>query len=740
MKKQILHILILLIFPSILVAQTINGSLIDKQGNKIEEAYVFHTKSGNHVHTNHLGQFTMHNVKQGDTLLVIHIGYESKYVCVKDMEDELVIELIAKIISLDEIIVSTDLNAINVLSQIDIKTEAVNSSQEILRKVPGLVIGQHAGGGKAEQIFLRGFDIDHGTDINISVDGIPVNMVSHAHGQGYADLHFIIPETVENIQFGKGPYNTDKGNFATAGYIDFSTKERLDNSMIKIEAGQFNTQRLLTMFEVIKNESHSLYIASEYMITDGYFESAQDFNRLNIMAKYTGTLSSNDKLSINTSYFSSKWDASGQIPQRVIDNNTISRFGAIDDTEGGETNRANMSIQYTKMINKNSYIKSNIYYSTYNFELYSNFTFFLNDSINGDQIKQKETRELYGINTEYLQSFEFGRSNLLLRTGIGFRSDESINNELSHTANREQVIDYIQLGDINETNSYAYSSASFEVGKWTINPGVRIDNFSFDYYDKLVGYYETQSVDEYIISPKFNVLFNPSKSMQLYLKTGKGFHSNDTRVVVAQTGEKVLAAAWGSDVGVLWKPFSKVFINTAAWYLYMEQEFVYVGDEGIVEPSGKSQRIGVDFSVRYQLFEYLFWNVDINYTIARALEEKVGEDYIPLAPDLTIMGGLKFIHPSKLYASANFRYIKNRAANEDMSIIAEGYQVLDINAGYQWHNIDFGINIQNVLNTEWNETQFATTSRLQSEINAVEEIHFTPGSPFFIKGYIAYKF
>jgi outer membrane receptor for Fe3+-dicitrate len=740
MKKHYLYILILLIFPSILLAQTINGSLIDKQGNKIEEAYVFHTKTGNHVHTNHVGQFTMHNVKQGDTLLVIHIGYESKYVYVKDIEEELEIELKEKIISLDEIIVSTDLNAINILSEIDIKTEAVNSSQEILRKLPGLVIGQHAGGGKAEQIFLRGFDIDHGTDINISVDGVPVNMVSHAHGQGYADLHFLIPETVDNICFGKGPYYTDKGNFTTAGYVDFSTKERLDNSIVKIEAGQYNSQRLLSMFEVLKNESHSLYIASEYMVTDGYFESPQNFNRLNIMAKYTGTLSNNDKISVNTSYFSSKWNASGQIPQRAIDNNSISRFGAIDDTEGGQTDRTNVSLQYTKKISKDSYFKSNIYYSTYHFELYSNFTFFLNDSINGDQIKQKEARELYGVNSEYLHSLNIGSSNLLLRTGIGFRKDESIDNELSHTANREQTLNNIKFGDINETNSYAYTSASLEVGKWTINPGIRIDRFMFNYNDHLLGYYATQSEDESIISPKLNVLFNPSNSLQIYLKTGKGFHSNDTRVVVAQTGEEVLAAAWGSDVGFLWKPFSKIFINTAAWYLYLEQEFVYVGDEGIVEPSGKSQRMGLDFSIRYQVFKYIFWDADVNYTIARALEEIEGEDYIPLAPDLVITSGLKLIHPSKIYASANFRYIKNRPANEDMSIIAKGYQVLDINAGYQWKSLDFGVNIQNVLNTEWNETQFATTSRLQNEIYPVEEIHFIPGSPFFIKGYVAYKF
>jgi outer membrane cobalamin receptor len=236
----------------------------------------------------------------------------------------------------------------------------------MLRIVPGLFIAQHAGGGKAEQIFLRGFDIDHGTDIAITVDGIPVNMVSHAHGQGYADLHFLIPETVEKIAFDKGPYFTGKGNLATAAYVDFTTKEFLDECIIKTEIGQFNTQRIATMLKLFNKASEKsrqqFYIASEYSTTDGYFESPQDFHRFNLMGKYNAWVGNQSQLTITASTFDSKWFASGQIPDRAVKNSIISRFGAIDDTEGGNTSRTNLSIQFNKQWKNNWKTTDQLYF------------------------------------------------------------------------------------------------------------------------------------------------------------------------------------------------------------------------------------------------------------------------------------------------------------------------------------------------------------------------------------------
>lgn len=656
------------------------------------------------------------------------------------MNSSPVIVLEDKPVSLEGVVISPKTNALNLITAIDIKTNPVNSSQDILTQIPGLFIGQHAGGGKAEQIFLRGFDIDHGTDIGITVDGLPVNMVSHAHGQGYADLHFVIPETVDNIDFGKGPYYADKGNFTTAGYVNFKTKRNLENSTIKLEKGQFSTNRLLGMFDVLNTAKHDAYIAAEHLSTDGPFDSPQNFKRINLFGKYTGNITSTEKLGMTFSHLSSKWDASGQIPQRAVDSGLIGRFGAIDDTEGGNTGRTNVLVNYEKILTNDSYIKSSLYYSKYDFELFSNFTFFLEDEINGDQIKQKEDRNIYGLNSEFNKSLDLNDIEASIQVGVNLRNDQSKNNELSHTLNRKNTLSFIQLGNINETNFGTYINTNFYYKKWTFNPSIRLDYFDFQYNDALQEIYQTQTSTKTIVSPKVNVLYDYTPNLQLYLKGGKGFHSNDSRVILSNAAKETLPAAYGYDVGLVWKPVPKLLLNAAYWYLFLEQEFVYVGDAGIVEPSGKTRRQGLDLSIRYQPLKWLFWNFDTNYTHARAIDEEAGQDYIPLAPNFILKSGLNALHESGIYGGANVRHIKDRPANEDNSIVAKGYTVVDLNMGYKWKNIDFGFQIQNLFDTEWNETQFATESKLQNETSAIEEIHFTPGTPFFIKGVIEYRF
>jgi len=730
-------LIVLLFIVQQTVAQTLNGTIVNQQNIPISEAHILNKNDEHHTLSNAKGKFSMHHITVGDTLLVSHINFKSKAIVVQNF-NPLSITLDENIVSLEEVTISKKLNVLNIISQIDIEVNPVNSSQDILQQVPGLIIGQHAGGGKAEQIFLRGFDIDHGTDITITADGLPVNMVSHAHGQGYADLHFVIPETVDNIDFGKGPYYANKGNFNTAGYVDFKTKNRLQSSTIKLDVGQFNSQRLLGMFNLLNNNKHSAYVASEYILTDGYFDSPQNFNRLNIFGKYTGNITENDKVGIIISHFDSKWDASGQIPQRAVDAGVIGRFGAIDDTEGGTTSRTNFLLNYDKILSENSSIKNKLFYSLYDFELFSNFTFFLDDPINGDQIKQKETRNIFGFSSDYKQNFTEIDGDF--SAGISLRNDKSKDNELSHTANRSTTLNQIQVGDVNETNLGVYASANFNFGKFRINPALRLDYFNFEYNDVLQTNYETQSETASILSPKLNVLYNHNNDLQFYVKGGKGFHSNDSRVVVAQNGKDVLPYAYGFDAGFMWKPIPKLLVNTAYWYLFLEQEFVYVGDAGIVEPSGKTRRQGIDLSVRYEPITNLFFNLDGNYTHARAIEETSGEDYIPLAPDFTLTSGLTYKSTSGFFGGIQLKHIGDRPANEDNSIVAEGYTVTDLNAGYQFKNVTLGLQIQNLFDVDWNETQFATESRLQSEVNAVEEIHFTPGTPFFLKGSITIAF
>lgn len=731
---------LLCIIPFFGSAQSLQGTIHTLQNKPIPYADVVNISGDSHAHTDEKGTFLIEHVHPTDTLRVMHMGYESVLVVLSEENFPLSITMKEKVISLEDITITPDLNALHVISDINLQTKPVTSSQEILQNVPGLIIGQHAGGGKAEQIFLRGFDIDHGTDINITADGMPVNMVSHAHGQGYADLHFLIPETIEEIDFGKGPYNADKGNLATAGYINLKTKNVLDENVVRFETGQFNTFRTLGMLNLLDKFGQKAYVATEYISTDGPFDAPQNFNRINLFGKYTGVVSPTDRVGITLSHFSSQWDASGQIPQRAIDEGLISRFGAIDSTEGGQTGRTNLIIDYEKTLTGNAYITNKFYLSHYHFDLFSNFTFYLEDSINGDQIRQKEDRTIYGGKSTYHQNFTWGKTDGNWEIGAELRNDKSNNNELSHTKNRQETLINYKLGDINETNLSAFANAQFNMGKLTINPGIRVDYFNFQYYDKLQENYSNKAVQQSIVSPKLNFLYHYTPNMQYYLKMGKGFHSNDTRVVVAQNGYKTLPAAYGTDAGFIWKPTSRWLVNMAYWYLFMEQEFVYVGDAAVVEPSGRSQRQGLDLSLRHQPLSWLFANLDVTYTNARAMDEERGNDFIPLAPIFTLTGGINVLHPSGITGGINVRHIGDRPANEDNSIVAIGYTVVDMNVIYRYKSIDFGVQILNLLNTAWNETQFATESRLQNEPAPVEEIHFTPGTPFNLKGFIQFRF
>jgi TonB-dependent Receptor Plug Domain/CarboxypepD_reg-like domain len=754
MKSRLLPIFLLL--SNLVYSQNISGFVMDETKKPIEGAYILNLKTKSHAHSNETGFFNLTQTEKGDTLKIALLGFAPKKTIVLN-DGPLSILLEKSNFELNEITVNASSRNQNIISDIDVKLNPVNSSQEILRKVPGLFIGQHAGGGKAEQIFLRGFDIDHGTDINITVDGMPVNMVSHAHGQGYADLHFLIPETVGKVDFGKGSYYADKGNLNTAGYVGFSTKDKLENSSVSLEAGQFNTLRTVGLFKLLDGSNNqNAYLATEYLSSDGAFESPQNFNRLNVMGKYSVLLPNQDKITISASHFASQWDASGQIPIRAVESGLISRFGAIDNTEGGNTQRSNLNFQFTKRIDNNSFLKNTAFYSQYGFELFSNFTFFLNDSINGDQIKQKEKRQIYGFQSEYNRTVGLGKIDFDLQIGAGLRTDFVKDIELSHTANRKNTLEQLKLGDIQETNFYGYVNTEFAFGKWSINPALRMDFFKFQYQDQLASNYQNQAISKAILSPKLNFAYNSSRNLQYYLKLGKGFHSNDTRVVVAQNGESVLPAAYSSDLGLVWKPLPRLFVNTALWYLFLAQEFVYVGDEGVVEPSGKTRRMGVDLSVRYQLTNSLFFNGDANYTMARSIENDAntvdvgnpvpnafgsgkGANFIPLAPDFTATGGLSF-QKNGFTGSYKFRFFKNRPANEDNSIVAKGYFVNDANINYQFKNFNIGLVAENIFNTAWNETQFATETRLKNEQNSVEEIHFTPGVPFFLKGVVSVRF
>jgi outer membrane receptor protein involved in Fe transport len=750
--KRIYIITLLCLLALKAFAQTggIKGRVIDAtSGQPLVAANVIIQGNAIGVASNSLGNFNINNIEEGDyTLTVSFIGFEKTEHLINIKNGEMAkldLALLPNALLLEDFEITQNLaQNIATISSLDIQLKPIRTAQDVLKIVPGLFIAQHAGGGKAEQIFLRGFDIDHGTDIALSVDGMPVNMVSHAHGQGYSDLHFVIPETIERVAFDKGPYYAAKGNFNTAGFADFQTKKRLENNLFKTEVGQFGAFRTVGMFNLLSPKSQydpSLYLATEFFRTDGYFESAQYFNRFNALIKFHQRVNEGQTLEVSASSFTSRWDASGQIPLRAIESGQISRFGAIDDTEGGETARTNLNVSLITDLAHGGTIQNQAFYSQYDFNLVSNFTFFLNDPINGDQITQSESRKIYGSNNQYFNNWDVFGLKASTELGAGFRFDQVDDIRLSRTLQRQTVLSDVARGDLQETNIFVYGEEVLNLSqRLALTTGLRYDFFVFDYTDKLSPKYDRQSVNKGILTPKLSLSYHASNKLNLYAKSGVGYHSNDTRVVVAQNGQEILPKAYGLDLGTLWKPTENLLINLAVWRLNLAQEFVYVGDEGVVEAGGKTRRKGIDLTVRYQITPELYANTDMNFTKPQSVEAAEGQKFIPLAPTFTSIGGLTYKGKSGLSANLSYRLLSDRAANEDNSVTAEGYFLIDAVLGYTVGTFDFGLSIENVLTTEWREAQFETESRLQNETVSVSEIHFTPGTPFQARLSVSYKF
>lgn len=700
--------------------------------------------------TNERGQYRFADLVAASYKIELsHVGFAPQIVDATVRDDQtttITTTLSSAPVQLSEVLVSSQrAHDQQLISSLDIKLRPIINSQEILRMVPGLFIGQHAGGGKSEQIFLRGFDLDHGTDIRLTVDGIPVNMVSHAHGQGYADLHFVIPEMVEGVDFKKGPYNAEKGNLATAGWVDFRTRTALDRSFVKLEVGQFDTYRAVAGLDLLGNKgrakNQSAFIASEYSYSNSYFDNPQNFKRLNVLGKYHGHVGANTDLTVTGSTFYSKWNASGQIPDRAVESGLISFDGSIDPNEGGETSRTNASVQLVTVTPKSHIIKNQVFYTNNNFELYSNFTFFKEDTVNGDQIRQVEHRNMFGYNGSYSTQTTVGRSNWTTTVGLQYRQDLTRGTELSHTKNRTETLERKNFGDINELNAGAYADELVQVSnRFTINAGVRVDYFRSQYTDRLPATPQTARATQAIVSPKLNFYYTVNPRLQLYLNTGKGFHSNDARVVVPKGGQEILPAAYGSDLGFIVKPFPRLLINAAAWYMWVAQEFVFVGDENVLELSGRSRRAGVDVSMRYQLTKTLYADLDLNTANPRSVGVENGQNYLPLAPRFTSVGGLSLKAPSGFSGSLRYRYMSDRPAKEDNSIVAKGYFINDLQASYTKRNYTLGLSIQNIFNVRWKETQFDTETRLRGEAAPISEICFTPGTPFFARLSLMYSF
>jgi hypothetical protein len=713
-------------------------------------ATIVMTETNQSVISDDEGKFTFHGVSGSlHRIIISAVGFQKTSVDLSCTGLQTITLCRKKTNLMDVVVTAFSNNPYKSLMENDIEMRGVANAQEVLRMVPGLFIGQHQGGGKAEQIFLRGFDADHGTDVNISADGMPVNMVSHAHGQGYADSHFIIPETIEKASFNKGPYEAQKGDFATAGYLEFHTWDVIRENMIAVEAGEFSTYRAMAMLNLLPKNTGpnhpSWYAASEYSFTNSYFDNPEHFKRFNFFTKFVAPLTAKNMLSVSASTFWTSWYASGQIPERAVDSGIVGYFGALDPAEGGATSRTNMNLQLRSTL-RSGYLKNQLYYSNYHFDLHSNFTFFMMDTLNGDELRQGENRNLAGYNGVYTHDLSWRRIQLSSQVGINMRLDWTKNSELEHTRDRYILLNQVKLGNITELGTGFFLSETLRLNeKWHLNAGIRFDAFSYRYDNLFSGDTTLPGSGNYrkenrIVSPKLSMYYLANAKTELYISLGNGFHTNDARVVVATTGGQTLPAAYAADLGIIYKPFRNVFLQAALWYIYLQQEFVYGGDGGTIDFSGKTKRYGVDFSGRYQINPRFFFDMDINFAHGRSVDAKLGHNYIPLAPVWSSTAGIRYSGKLGLNVSLRYRYLSRRPANEENTLICQGYFVNDLVMNYRHRNLEYGMIINNVFNVRWRETQFNTWTQLKGEKTPIDGISFTPGTKLAMKLAVTYYF
>ena len=614
---------------------------------------------------------------------------------------------------------------------------------DLIKVTPGLFTGQHAGGGKANQYFLRGFDIDHGTDLALWVDGMPVNSVSHGHGQGYADLHFIIPELFDRVEVNKGPYFAEYGDFATAGAVRMRTKERIRESSAELSTGQFNTYRFLGIYAGPDTVHHPV-LAAEVYRDDGPFRNPEDLSRFKLFFRSGLVRTQASELTFTLMSYGSDWNGSGQIPLREVQAGRLDRFGSIDPSEGGNSQRHSASMALRSAPDDRSEFTASAYLINYRLTLYSNFTFFAADPVNGDQIEQGDRRIVSGFNVAYrTRRSALGREWTTL-AGLDMRND-LIENALGRAKERRSLGRIVDA-EIRESGVGIYAQEEVSPFKWLrLVGGIRADYFGFDVTDRLrilpdtasssAGQATSGARSASIFSPKANAIIGPFFSTELYLNYGQGFHSNDARGVVERPGGVTpLTKAIGYEIGLRNYSIPRVDLAASLWKLDLRSELVWVGDEGVTEARGPTERLGIDAEARVKMLSWLWADADLTLSRATYTENAGNADAVALAPIATFAGGLSARHPVGLQGSLRMQQIADRPATEDKSLTAEGFLVVNLGLGWRLKNVEVNLSLANLFDTEWREAQFANESRLAGEAEPVTDIHFVPGAPFQAQG------
>ncbi|WP_079586175.1 MULTISPECIES: TonB-dependent receptor domain-containing protein [Bradyrhizobium] len=617
---------------------------------------------------------------------------------------------------------------------------------ELLEAVPGLIVTQHSGEGKANQYFLRGFNLDHGTDLAISVDGMPVNMPTHGHGQGYADINFLIPELVQSVNVRKGPYFADKSDFASAGAVDIDYVSKLPNNIAELTFGSFGYQRALAAGSTAAGNG-TLLTAFEADKYNGPWDVPDNVRKLNGVLRYSqGTAT--DGFTLSAMAYANGWNATDQVAQRAIDQGVIGRLGSLDPTDGGTSSRFSLSSNWAQ---SSAYgeTKVNAYVIRSSLQLFNDFTYFLDDPVNGDQFSQTDRRTVYGLDASHAFAVRFAGIETQTRVGLQTRGDD-IDVGLFKTIARE-TLSIVREDSVKEGNVGLWADTTARWTDWLrTTVGIREDYFA----GRVVSDTPQNSgnAQASMTSPKAGIVLGPWYRTEFYGNAGYGLHSNDIRgaTITVDPNDKVtpldrvplLVRSKGAEIGIRTKVIDGLTSTLAVFVLDFDSELLFVGDAGTTEPSRPSRRLGVEWTNQYKMLPWMTFDFDLAYTRARFTNFDPVGDFIPGAPAWVASGGVTFGADSGWFGALRGRYFGPRPLIEDDSVRSQPSLIFNARAGYKFDNgLRMQLDVLNLFNAKTNEIEYYYLSRLPGEpIDGVADRHVHPAEPLAVRLTLAAKF
>lgn len=615
----------------------------------------------------------------------------------------------------------------------EIEAKPTQRIADLLELIPGFIATQHSGEGKANQYFARGFNLDHGTDFAVSFEGVPLNLSSHGHGQGYLDLNFLIPELLEGYDYRKGPYSLADGDFGTAGSAELRLADGAEDA-VTLGAGEYGSRTGLAAGS-IDAAGGTLIAAAEHALDDGPWRLDQDLRATRGLLRFVHG-SAEARTTVTAMGYDSRWTATDQVPRRAVEDGRIERFGFVDDGLDNRTHRYLLALRHERGSGPDTWTV-NVWAQDYELDLFSNFTYFLDDPVAGDQFEQFDDRSMAGGSATLRRNLADPAIALALVASIETRYDRVHRVGLFRTQDRRRL-STVRDDSLDDWRLGGFVGLEARPLPWLrLTGGARVDRYAFDVSPRGDG--AGVEGDEVQVSPKLSSVFGPWSGTELFINAGRGFHSNDARTAAGDPDFDALVSGTGYEAGLRVRPLHGMVASLALWTLELDSELVYVGDAGETEARSGSRRRGVEVSMRWHPRPWVGIDADWTATHAR-LRNAPGADRIPNAIPQAGRFAVALAPPRSFDAAMQVRHFRGAPLSEDGDITASDATRADVLLRWKVGRLTLRTELLNVFDVRDSDIEYAYESRLADEAEGVDDIHFHPALPRMLRASVRLAF